>query len=180
MTRLFIALEIPDDISTDLAFMQGGLENARWVERSAFHVTLRFIGEADGVQEATIHDALGQIKAKPFSISLAGISSFGNRKPRSVWAGVPENEKLYHLQEAIERACIKAGLEPEQRKFTPHVTIARLKDGIRRQVEAYTASHNLFRTDPFDVTRFILFSSKPSRGGGPYVAEQTYPLEEIS
>jgi RNA 2',3'-cyclic 3'-phosphodiesterase len=178
MTRLFTALEIPDDTAMQLGFMQAGLENARWVEREALHITLRFIGEVDGAHQAAIHEALAQINARPFSITLAGIGSFGNRRPRAVWAGVKENNGLKFLQQVIERACQRAGLEPEQRKFTPHVTLARLKDVKRARVETYMASHNLYRIEPFDVTRFVMFSSKPSHGGGPYVADQTYPLTE--
>jgi len=180
MTRLFVALDIPDDIATELTFMQGGLENARWIDRHAFHITLRFIGNVDGVLKTAIHEALDQIKAAPFTISLSGIGSFGRRKPRAVWAGVKENNELGALQQAIERACQRTGLEPEQRAFTPHVTLARLRDAKRHQVEAYTASHNLYRTDPFTVTGFVLFSAKTSHGGGPYVAEQIYPLEDVS
>lgn len=180
MTRLFVALEIPDDIAIELAFMQGGLEHARWVEREAFHITLRFIGNVDGPHEDAIHTALSQINAQPFSLSLSGIGSFGRDRPRAVWAKVKESEELKALQQTIERACQRTGLEPEQRAFTPHVTLARLKGTKRHQVEAYIADHNLYRTQPFEVKHFVLFSAKTSHGGGPYVAEQSYPLDEVS
>ena len=70
----------------------------------------------------------------------------------------------------------RIGLEPEGRKYTPHVTLARLRDSSSRQVAEYLAARGYFRTSPFRVSRFVLFSSRASVGGGPYVVEASYPL----
>ena len=70
----------------------------------------------------------------------------------------------------------RIGLEPEGRKFLPHVTLARLRDSSSRQVADYLAARGFFRTSPFRVSRFVLFSSRNSVGGGPYVVEASYPL----
>jgi 2'-5' RNA ligase len=70
----------------------------------------------------------------------------------------------------------RIGLEPEQRKFTPHVTVARLKGGSAPEVAAFLALHGHFKTPPFSVERFVLFSSRASKGGGPYLVEADYPL----
>ena len=80
------------------------------------------------------------------------------------------------LQAEHERLMQRVGLEPEGRKYTPHVTLARLRDFSSRQVADYLAVRALFRSPPFKVSRFVLFSARASVGGGPYVVEAAYPL----
>jgi 2'-5' RNA ligase len=70
----------------------------------------------------------------------------------------------------------RIGLAPEGRKYTPHVTLARLRDSSSRDVAEYLAARGYFRTAAFQVSRFVLFSSRASTGGGPYVVEAEYPL----
>ena len=65
----------------------------------------------------------------------------------------------------------------EQRKFAPHVTLARLKEPNLRALHHFVASHNLYKSRVFEVGRFVLFSSRPSRGGGPYAVEESYRLQ---
>ena len=67
-------------------------------------------------------------------------------------------------------------IEPEGRKYTPHVTLARLRDSSNRDVAEFLAVRGYFRTAAFPVSRFVLFSSRASVGGGPYVVEASYPL----
>ena len=69
------------------------------------------------------------------------------------------------------------GLEPEGRKYTPHVTLARLRDTSSHQVAEYLAARGHYRSTSFRVSRFVLFSSRASVGGGPYVIEADYPFE---
>ena len=83
---------------------------------------------------------------------------------------------LMELQAEHERLMQRVGLEPEGRKYTPHVTLARLRDSSSRQVADYLATRALFAPPPFKVSRFVLFSSRASVGGGPYVVEAAYPL----
>ena len=80
------------------------------------------------------------------------------------------------VQAEHERLMQRIGLEPEGRKYTPHVTLARLRESSSRQVADYLAARGFFRTPAFKVSRFVLFSSRDSVGGGPYVVEASYPL----
>jgi 2'-5' RNA ligase len=80
------------------------------------------------------------------------------------------------LQAEHERLMQRVGLEPEGRKFTPHVTLARLRDSSSQQVADYLAARALIDAASFSVSRFVLFSSRASVGGGPYVVEAAYPL----
>jgi 2'-5' RNA ligase len=90
--------------------------------------------------------------------------------------GVEESAELRRLQSIHERICQALGLPAEGRKFTPHVTLARLKDPELRSLQRFEAQHNLYRSPLFEVNRFVLFSSRPSRGGGPYAVEEAYQL----
>ena len=80
------------------------------------------------------------------------------------------------LQAEHERLMQRVGLEPEGRKYTPHVTLARLRDSSSHEVADYLATRGRCSAAPFHVSRFVLFSSRASVGGGPYVVEADYPL----
>jgi 2'-5' RNA ligase len=109
-------------------------------------------------------------------MALRGVGSFGGRKPHSLWAGVAESPALRELQMAQERLCQQLGLAPDPRKFFPHVTMARLRQARVGDVETYILGHSLYQSPPFVTGRFVLMSSRPSRGGGPYALEEAYPL----
>jgi 2'-5' RNA ligase len=83
---------------------------------------------------------------------------------------------LFDLQSEQERLLQRVGLEPEGRKYTPHVTLARLRDSSSRHVADFLSSRQPFRSNPFRISRFVLYSSRASVGGGPYVIEAAYPL----
>jgi 2'-5' RNA ligase len=176
MPRLFSGLEIPDEVAQRLTMLRGGLEGARWVEPENYHITLRFIGDVDGDTASCFSQALGEIDASAFSISLDGVGSFGRGKPRAVWARVTPSERLNALRHAHERAALSAGLEPETRNFLPHVTLARMRNVKASDVAKFLEYNGAFLTPNFAVTRFALFSAREGRGGGPYVVEHTYPL----
>lgn len=176
MPRLFTGLEIPPDISQSLSMLRGGLPGGRWVDPENYHVTLRFIGDIDDDVAREIAGSLERIDRQPFEVTLQGLSSFGGKKPRAVVACVAPTRPLMELQAEHERLMRRFGLEPEGRKFIPHVTLARLRDASSHQVADYLSARGLFRTPPFQVSRFVLFSSRASVGGGPYVVEAGYPL----
>ena len=92
------------------------------------------------------------------------------------WSLPAAEPALAELQLEHERLMRRIGLAPETRKFTPHVTLARLRATSSLDVADYLAARGFFRTAPFPVTRFVMFSSRASTGGGPYVVEEEYPL----
>ena len=176
MPRLFTGLEIPAEIGQTLSGLRGGLPGARWIDPENYHVTLRFIGDIDGISANEIATMLYRVNRKPFEVKLQGLTSFGGRKPRAVVAAVAPVPPLVELQAELERLMQRVGLEPEGRKFMPHVTLARLRDSSSLQVADYLSARGPVRVAPFSVSRFVLFSSKASVGGGPYVVEAAYPL----
>jgi 2'-5' RNA ligase len=120
---------------------------------------------------------LGAVRRPSFQITLDRLDQFGGKKPRAVFAGANPSSPLLELQAEHERLLQRIGLPPEQRKYAPHVTLARLRDSSARQVAEYLSSRAPFRRLPFPVNRFVLFSSRASTGGGPYVVEAAYPLD---
>lgn len=176
MPRLFTGVEIPPEVGQALASLRGGLPGARWIDPENYHLTLRFIGDVDDTVASEVADILGRIRRGGFDLHMEGLSSFGGRKPRAVVANVAPERALLDVQAEQERLMQRMGLEPEGRKFMPHVTLARLRDSSSRQVAEYLATRGFFRTSPFRVSRFVLFSSRSSVGGGPYVVEEAYPL----
>jgi len=176
MPRLFTGLEIPRSVADELAMLRGGLPGARWIDPENYHVTLRFIGDIDDAMAREIASMLGQVRRRGFEMRFDGLSSFGGKRPRAVIAVVPPVAPLVELQAEHERIMQRVGLEPEGRKYSPHVTLARLRDSSSRQVADYLAARGPLNFLTFPVSRFVLFSSRASVGGGPYVVEAAYPL----
>jgi 2'-5' RNA ligase len=178
MPRLFTALEIPAAVVESLAMMRGGLPGARWIDAENYHLTLRFIGDINDALAREIAALLNRVQRDPFELRLDGLTSFGGRKPRAIVATAAQVAPLMELQAEHERLLQRLGLEPEGRKFTPHVTLARLRDSSSQQVADFLAARGHYRSLSFQVSRFVLFSSRASVGGGPYVVEADYPLGE--
>lgn len=176
MPRLFTGLEVPAEVGQTLSELRGGLPGARWIDPENYHVTLRFIGDIDGIAANEIASLLPRVNRKPFDVTLQGLASFGGKKPRAVVASVVPSRPLVELQAELERLMQRLGLNPEGRKFTPHVTLARLRTASNRDVADYLSLRGYFPTRVFRASRFVLFSSRASVGGGPYVVEDAYAL----
>ena len=177
MPRLFTGLEIPRDVGFALSLKRGGLYGARWLDPENYHITLRFIGDVDHATAGEVADALDRLSnSEAFTLRLDHLGSFGGDKPRALFAGVELNGTLARLQSAQERMLQRLGLPPEGRKFTPHVSLARLRGTSAEEIARYIALAGRFQPLEFEVGRFVLFSSKDSVGGGPYLVEQAYPL----
>lgn len=175
MPRLFTAIEIPAEVGLGLSMLRGGLSGARWIDPENYHITLRFVGDVDEVLAREVMYTLGQVRRRAFDLSLGGLDQFGGHKPRSLFASVRTNPALMELQAEHERLMQRLGLTPD-RSYKPHVTLARLRDASSWQVADYLASRGSYRSEPFRVPRFVLFSSRDSVGGGPYLVEAAYPL----
>jgi 2'-5' RNA ligase len=176
--RLFTGIEIPAEVALSLSALRGGLPGARWIDPENYHLTLRFVGDVDGAVGRDVMQILGDVHRRAFELAFDRLDQFGGRKPRAVFVAPSANAALTELQAEHDRLLQRIGLPPEARKYAPHVTLARLKDSSARQVADYLASRGPYRSPTFNVTRFVLFSSKTSGGGGPYVAEAVYPLDE--
>lgn len=176
MPRLFSGLELPVPVRQQLSLLKSPLPGAKWVEAENLHLTLRFAGDIDNLKARDFADALGHISQPPFELQLQGLGVFGGKMPTSLWAAVAPNPALLDLARANERAARKAGLPPLSRKFTGHVTLARFKHTRVDRIARFLERNGAFMSIPFFIDSFVLFSARPRTGGGPYVVEQTFPL----
>jgi RNA 2',3'-cyclic 3'-phosphodiesterase len=170
--RLFVAIDLPNDVKGTLSLLCAAAPlDARCTAADNLHLTLRFIGEVDGVLAQQIGAALRQVAAFCFSLTLSGLGHFGTR---TLWIGVADNPALRALQGAIERVLGPLGLKPEGREYFPHVKLARLRSrrGLRRVLDENKA----FSIGPFAVTEFNLVESRLTESGAVYRQREHYAL----
>jgi RNA 2',3'-cyclic 3'-phosphodiesterase len=178
MFRLFVGIALPEEAHGALALLCNGLPGAKWVEPDNMHISLRFIGEVDGGTGQDIDSALCRIAAPAFSLTLSGVDCFAQAsRVRVLWAGVGKEPLLVHLREKVESALVRSGLEPDRRKFKPHVTLARFKNGVSDRLGSYMQRHSRFLHGPFPITAFTLYQSHLGSRGAHYETIAEYELE---
>ena len=174
--RLFVGLEIPDELRERLVMIQAGVHGAKWVPRENFHITLRFIGEVDEPSAHDLAHELDRLRAPAFDLVLSGAGHFeSNRRVRQLWVGVERSEALIALHGRVD-ALITRAFGRDNQRFRPHVTVARLNGAQPEAVRHWLAANSLFRSIPFAVERFVLFSSFLGKSQALYRAEAEYPL----
>ena len=176
MLRLFVGIEFPPELKLRLSMLETGIPGTKWVDAGNLHLTLRFIGEVGEDVAADIDEALAQVRARRFTLQLAGAGVFGGGRPRALWVGVERHPDLVALRDKIEQALIRIGLEPEPRKFAPHVTLARLREPVLDKLGEFLAANAQFRAAPLPVEQFSLIASFPTKAGSIYEDQADYPL----
>ncbi len=169
MIRLFVGIPLPEPVTSDLKRASSGLPGARWIDASAMHVTLRFIGEVDLSTAEDVHQALGRLRAPAFEMAIAGVGCFeSGGKVHTLWAGVEKHELLVRLRDKVEVAVTRVGLPAERRKFKPHVTLARFRNGVAARIGHYLEMNNELQAGPVWVDHFTLFRSHLGIQGAHY------------
>lgn len=178
MPRLFIALDLPEDVKRSLEPLETGLGDVRWLGAEQQHLTLRFLGQLDNGRMREVADALALVPGVPFELRLKGIGHFPPRgEPRVLWVGVERSLELDRLKRRIDRVLDDAGLAADPRKFAPHVTIARIRGPLSpTRLGTYLMRHSLYRSEPFPVSSFHLFSSWLRPEGADHQIEASYEL----
>jgi 2'-5' RNA ligase len=178
MPRLFVALDLPDEIKDFLAPLMRGLGDVRWMHDDQLHLTLRFIGELDNGRAHEVADALSLVPGVPFDLRLKGIGHFPPRgEPRVLWTGIERQPELTALKRRIDRALQQAGIGRDPQKYTPHVTLARLRrPPTQAGLATYLMRHGLFQSPSFPVSGFKLYSSWLDARGADYQVEASYDL----
>ncbi|WP_129125131.1 RNA 2',3'-cyclic phosphodiesterase [Geomonas oryzae] len=175
MARLFIAIELPDEIKETLSSFCCDLPGMRWVPTDQIHLTLRFLGDVQPKEAAGLKEALAAIAFAPFPLTVQGVGHFPpHGHPRVLWIGLEESRPLLELQQRIETAVAGAGIVPEERRFSPHITIARIKENASAAVKLFEVKHRQLSFPPFTVEDFILFSSVLSPKGATHRRERTF------
>jgi len=177
--RLFVAVDLSAEVKEAILALRTPLPGAKWVAMDQLHVTLRFIGEADEVLFNKIRDTLAGIIVPSFFLTLRGVGYFPpKRDPRVLWVGIERNENLLVLRNLVEKALFACGLGPEGRSFSPHITIARLKDASKAVISPFLQKNALFATPSFPVEEFFLYSSTLAQSGATHRQEALYPLRK--
>ncbi len=175
--RLFIALPLPQALRDDLSDLAHGVHGVRWVPPENYHVTLRFLGEVANPLADEIDHALAALRGRRLAVSVTGTGVFerGGRVT-TLWAGIDRDPALDHLQAKIETAVQRAGVPAERRRFQPHVTLARVDTVPPERLASWVQAHNLLRSGPHALERFVLFSSQPGHEQPVHTPEVEYDL----
>lgn len=181
--RLFTAIDIPPDVLLRLERLVSLLRPEaliKWSPLDNFHITTKFIGEWQEGRIEELHAALLDAAPRlPFEVELGNLGWFPNeRSPRVLWAGVYGGERLSELARDTEETLVKLGIDRETREFSPHLTLARIKNpvplrGLRQRV---TELHNT-AIGKFQVSRFALFRSDPGSNSSIYRKLREYKFE---
>ena len=175
MPRLFTGLEIPEEIGHSLSSCAADCPAPAGSIRKI--ITSRCASSATSTPlPPTRSRRCCRVNRAPFEVTVQGLPRFGGKKPRAVVASVLPSRPLIELQAELERLMQRLGFDPEGRKFTPHITLARLRDASNQDVADYLSMRGYFPTKQFTAQRFVLFSARASTGGGPYVVEDSYAL----
>jgi 2'-5' RNA ligase len=180
--RLFLCLVPPQPIRALLHDRMQGLVAARWQSDAQLHVTLRFIGESDRHRAEVLLLALGAERFARIETRLDGFGWF-DRKGRvdQLWAGLGPREPLAALHARLDRLCVRAGFEPEGRKFVPHVTLARFARSTAPDpagIAAWMAAQPVLSSKPFAMDDMLLVQSHTGRDGSVYEPIATFPMRD--
>jgi len=175
MTRLFAALELPPAVTRSLDKPRGGVEDARWQRDDQLHLTLAFFGELDRRRREDLMVHLSDIWLDPFDLTLKGVDQFGkDGRVKTLWAGVENPAPITLLHEKISHLAIRLGIDLDNRRFKPHVTLARFKRRASPPIGSWLHDNENLICPRFEVTHFTLFSSHRTDTGSYYQAEARY------
>ena len=179
--RSFVAVELPEGLKEELLTLNerlksGGHRGVRWIDPRGIHLTLKFLGDVDVDRLDDITSAIKEAASgfSPFSLKVSGLGVFPNpRRVRVAWVGISgEIDKLQQLHQRVESSLAGIGFPAESRQFTPHLTLARVRDQVspdERQSFGYSiestdfkARHNIM------VDTVFLMRSQLTRQGAIY------------
>lgn len=182
--RCFIAIDMPEDIKNSIANVVEQADHKsksiRWVPSENIHLTLKFLGE---VKESLIAEIEKRIAAvcmrhSIFNIGIRSVGAFPNLKyPNILWVGIDASKELRDLFDAIEESLSELGFEKESRQFSPHITIARIKD--KKEIDLTMKTLSSFKDTFFgivNVKEILLMKSILKPTGAQYSKISTFML----
>ena len=177
MTRAFIAIELPAEVTGALSSLQATLKGQgvklRWVRPGNIHLTLKFLGEVSAERLQAVQGVVQEVAGShaAFSLVSRGLGAFPSvKKPRVLWSGIHgEVDRLAALQSHLDQALARFGFVPETRAFRGHLTLGRVKGSVRAKAlaDAITAC-GAFSSPAWGVERLVLFKSDLQPSGAVY------------
>jgi len=179
--RLFTGLDLPEDVVGNLERLLEKLRPAAriaWSAPANLHITTKFIGKWPDERLEELKQALAAVEARAaIEVAIRKVGFFPNaREPRMFWCGV-EAPELARLAADIDHATGRLGVEPEKRAYSPHLTLARIKEqtDLRRLRAAVEGLPNM-EFGRFAARRFFLYRSRLQPGGSVYTKLAEFPL----
>ncbi len=183
--RSFVAIELPDNIKNQIESYIFELRKfspkQKWIKKESLHITLKFLGNQSPQKVENVIISLMPLgdHCKPFEIAIKNLGAFPNQhKPRVIWLGIKAvpSELFFQTHTWIEDQLDRIGFEKEQRKFSPHLTLARIKFPIDSSRLWEFVRENPFRAQSFYVNEIVLMRSILKSSGAEYSQIQKYPL----
>ncbi len=176
--RLFVALELPASVRELLEALQRQAPGIRPTPLANAHLTLRFLGDVPLAAVPALQNALRAVRAEPFDLRLQGLGLFARAGRGVFWAGLEESPDLVQLKRRVDAALAEANIPPDSGRFSPHITLSRLKSPPSPALRAYVAARANESAGSFRAERFMLFSSRLNPGGAVHTPEEAYPLRQ--
>lgn len=176
--RLFLGLSLPDPVSSHIGSMRGSMPSVHWNNPESYHIALCFIGEIKNYNLINDLDlTMEKIKFPSFELTIQGVNHHTSSTYEThFWASVSPTSALLQLRQKIERSLYLLDIKFKKQRFIPHVTIAKGVGLTDEQLSNWLYKYNLFKTEPFKIHQFSLFSSYPNKDHPHYVTESTYLL----
>lgn len=175
--RLFIAIELTDELKKALGRLRSDIPGARWVPAEQIHLTLAFLGEVEEKTVKKLTGELARIQAPAFELRFTGTGCFPNRhRPRVLWIGLEPEPSLTELAARVQAAVLACGIPQEERPFSPHITLARLKIPASSEAGAFLDQHQQENLPPLSVPEFTLFQSRLTPKGAVHTPLKNFAL----
>lgn len=181
--RSFLAIELNSEVKKFIGKVIGALRSTnadvKYVEPDAMHLTLRFLGEisCDTLEKIADRIPASISNHSAFRLSLSRLGTFGGRIPRVVWIGVDgEVEKARELHQHIESVCVDCGLPPDDKPFSPHITVGRVRSPFHCEELLKTIRTITVEPLPVYVDHLVLFKSNLTPDGPIYTPLRTFNL----
>jgi len=178
--RLFIAIELPENVKKALLKVRVDIPGARWVPVEQIHLTLAFLGEVDEITLTRLTEALARIRIAEFQLCFSGSGCFPNlHRPRVLWLGLKLEAHLLDLACRVREAVQFCGIPHDDRPFSPHITLARLKLSPTREFYEFFERTKTLRIPSFLVSEFTLFQSLINQQGAVHIPVRSFSADSL-
>jgi 2'-5' RNA ligase len=186
--RVFIAIDIGEEIRKGLADLQADLQSkvdikksdVKWVEPKGIHLTLKFLGEIKDKEVVDVCNITKEVagRHKDFELNVETVGSFGGRNPRVLWVGTGEgSDNLLELQKDLEQQLDSAGWPAEEREFSGHLTLCRIRNpNAGAKLAQISEAYKDFKLGSFPAESITVYQSQLMPSGPIYTVLGNYEL----